>query len=66
MEEVLNRGTTVAGQKRAASMSAAYARARAKKALPKPESVPIERFEEDIIARLKSRKKSAAKSAAKA
>ena len=63
MGALLNRGTTASGQEKAAKMSAAYARARAKKQLPTPVPPPIEPYEEDIIARLKTRRRSASKTA---
>ena len=60
---VLNRGTTEKGQKQAEHLSALYARARAKKPMPVSAPLPLEKDEEEILARLKARRKAGAKNA---
>jgi hypothetical protein len=55
--DMLNRGTTVAGQKRVKKMSEAYASARANKAIPKPGLLKIEAYEEAILVQSKPKKR---------
>jgi hypothetical protein len=58
---VLNRGTTEQGKKRAVRRSASMKRTRAKASLPPSVIPPLEKDEEEVLARLKARRNAAVK-----